>query len=561
MMSLSRLLTTLILPTVFLWGTVSGQAETPAPDAATGMLKSAADLKEEEKATPIDGPAPASLQWWNRDIATFRSTAEGLTPKARAEDAISKLEESSGEWSEKAFQSEAADYEGQSTVRFLVGETYLFSLLEGDLDALAGETLDDASKHALSSLNEIREARINQASAEFLIKSTTRAVIATLIFIASYIILRWITRRLSKFVVTRVRKWRRLRLGKSDLRPYLTTVFEQFVKLPAFFLFLYLLCVWVAYVFNQFPRTAPLGSAFTGHLLTFAKSILLEFTGALPGLITAGVIVFITRWVARIADRTISGLGDDSNKGVMANDAAKATRRIAVAFIWLFGIVLAYPYIPGSGSDAFKGLSVLIGLMVSLGSSGLINQVMSGFVLLYSGSVRTGEYVKVGEIEGTISEMGLLAVKLLNPAHEFLVIPNAVMLSNPTTNFSRLAEDTGVPLKTSVTIGYDTPWRQVHQLLTDSAAQTGEILSEPAPRVIQTALSDWYPEYTLISYIKNPQQRTAVISELNGHIQDAFNDAEVAIMSPHYNSDTPEPLVIPRNRWFPKVPGAGKQES
>ncbi|MGB1130899.1 MAG: mechanosensitive ion channel family protein, partial [Haloferula sp.] len=322
-----------------------------------------------------------------------------------------------------------------------------------------------------------------------------------------------------------------------------------------------LVCVWVAYVFNQFPRTEPLGSAFTGHLLGFAKSLLTEVAGTIPGLLTAGIILFIARWVARIADRTIAGLGDDSSKGVMANDTAKATRRIVVAFIWLFAIVLAYPYIPGSGSAAFQGLSVLVGLMVSLGSSGLINQVMSGFVLLYSGSVRTGEYVKIGEIEGTITEMGLLAVKLLNPANEFLVIPNAVMLSNPMNNFSRLSEDTGVPLTAVVTIGYDTPWRQVHQLLTDSAATTKDILEEPAPRVVQTALSDWYPEYKLVCYTKDPKRRTAVLSELNGHIQDAFNEAEVAIMSPHYMADTPEPLIIPKDRWFPKAPTPGNSEA
>ena len=554
-------LLTLLIPIAFLVTTAMGETSAPPPDSAKGLLKSAADIEKEESTKPVDGPPPADLSWWNRQIATFRATAEGLTPEVRTEKALSALDATADQWAEESFKKEKATYEEQPSVRFLVGEAYLFSLLEADLDVLAGETLDKAASETLTALNEIREARIKQASAEFLIKSTSRAIVATLIFILAFIILRWTTRRLSKFMVTRVRKWRRLRVGKSDLRPYLSTVFEQVVKLPAFFLFLYLLCVWVAYVFNQFPRTAPLGNAFTGHLLSFAKSIIAEFTSALPGLITAGVILFITRWVARIADRTISGLGDDSNKGVMANDAAKATRRIAVAFVWLFGIVLAYPYIPGSGSDAFKGLSVLIGLMVSLGSSGLINQVMSGFVLLYSGSVRTGEYVKVGEIEGTISEMGLLAVKLLNPAHEFLVIPNAVMLSNPTTNFSRLAEDTGVPLKTTVTIGYDTPWRQVHQLLIDSATATEEVLETPAPRVIQNALSDWYPEYTLISYIKNPNRRTAVLSELNGHIQDAFNEAEVAIMSPHYNCDTPEPIVIPKSRWFPKIPSTDKQES
>lgn len=531
------------------------QNDSILPEAAEGALKSAAEAEKEAEAAPVDAPPPATLQWWNRDIATFRATAENQTPAARVSAALERLDQSTDEWAGETFSHEKASYEEQTIYRFLVGDTYLFTLLESDLDTLAGETLEKTADQSLASLNEIRQARIDQASAKFLIKGITHAVIATLIFVVAVLVLRWITRKIAVFVVGRVKKWRQLKIGRSDLRPYLATGFEQLVKLPSFFLFLYLLCVWIAYVFNQFPRTAPLGEAFTGHLLSFAKSILGEITGAIPGIVTAGLILFAARWVARIADRTIAGLGDDSSKGVMANDTAKATRRIAAAFIWLFAIVLAYPYIPGSGSAAFQGLSVLIGLMVSLGSSGLINQVMSGFVLLYSGSVRTGEYIKVGEVEGTITEMGLLAVKVLNPAKEFLVIPNAVMLSNPMKNFSRLSEDTGVPVSAVVTIGYDTPWRQVHQLLTDSAAATAQVLEDPPPRVIQSALSDWYPEYKLICYIKDPQQRTAVLSELNGHIQDAFNEAEVAIMSPHYNADTPEPLVIPKDRWFPKVTG------
>ncbi|MGE9270732.1 MAG: mechanosensitive ion channel family protein [Verrucomicrobiales bacterium] len=531
------------------------------PDSPKGALASEADLQQEADTVENPEAAPAPLVWWNRQITTFRTSADKMTPQGRTEDASTRLETSSDQWLTEEFSIIATEYETQNAIRFMVGETYLFAILEDDLDKLSGETLDQAAEEALEALKQIREARLKQRSTEYLLKSATRSVIATAIFLVAIVSLRWITRRLSAFVVKRVKHWRQLKVARADLRPHLATILEQVVKLPSFFLSLYLLCVWVAYVFNQFPRTEPLGNAFTGHLLGFGKSLALEVAAAIPGLLTAGIILFVARWIARIADQAISGLGDDSNKGVMAIDTAKATKRLAVAFIWLFAIVLAYPYIPGSGSDAFKGLSVLVGLMVSLGSSGLINQVMSGFVLLYSGSVRTGEYVKVGELEGTITEMGLLAVKLLNPAREFFVIPNAVMLSNPMTNFSRLSTDTGVPIKVSVTIGYDTPWRQVHELLTHSASAVDEVLDSPSPRVNQVALNDWYPEYTLICYISDPQQRAAVLSKINGNIQDSFNEAGVAIMSPHYNADTPEPLIIPKDRWFPPMTPASTKDN
>ena len=161
----------------------------------------------------------------------------------------------------------------------------------------------------------------------------------------------------------------------------------------------------------------------------------------------------------------------------------------------------------------------------------------------------------VGEIEGTITEMGILAVKVLTPPGEFLIIPNAVMITNPTTNFNRLKKETGVPVNSVVTIGYDAPWRQAHELLLAAASQTSGVIENPAPKVLQKALSDWYAEYTLIVYADEPSARGSILSELNGQIQDAFNGAGIQIMSPHYKDDPPEPMVIPKERWFPAPQG------
>jgi small-conductance mechanosensitive channel len=268
---------------------------------------------------------------------------------------------------------------------------------------------------------------------------------------------------------------------------------------------------------------------------------------AVPALITAILILLVTRWLASILSKVLTTVGDNAPGAVMSPETAKGTRRIAIVGVWLFGVVLAYPYLPGSGSDAFKGVSVLLGLMVSLGSAGMVNQVMSGFVLLYSGSVRTGEYIQVGKIEGKITEIGILAVKLLTPKREFITIPNAVMLSNPTTNFSRLADRVGVPIICTVTIGYDTPWRQVHSLLTQAAEETEGVVEKPPPRVVQKALSDWYPEYDLVCYVSELEQRVAILSELNGKVQDAFNEAGVQIMSPHFRDQPEDPVLVPRH--------------
>lgn len=419
------------------------------------------------------------LVWWNREITVFRSLTTQLTPEARSADALEKISAAAEQLLGEPVTAESTEIDGETATRFLVGETYLFTLLGSDLDALSGQDLREESDKIIASLEEIRQARIAQGSAGAVLKGGIAAVIATIIFIVAIFVLRILSRKISGFTERQISKWKRLRLARADLRPHIGLLGKQFIKVIAFFVGIYLFCIWVAFVFHQFPWTEPLGSAFTDRLLAFGKGLLNTASAAVPGLITACIILFITHWLAR-----------------------------------------------------------------------MINQVMSGFVLLYSGSVRTGEYIKLGEIEGTITEMGILAVKLLTPSREFLTIPNAVMISNPTTNYSRLRKETGVPITTIVTIGYDAPWRQVHQILIGAATETKGMIEKPEPKVIQKALSDWYAEYTLVGYASDPKNRSRILSELNGRVQDAFNEAGIQIMSPHYKDDPPEPMVIPKDKWF-----------
>jgi small-conductance mechanosensitive channel len=221
----------------------------------------------------------------------------------------------------------------------------------------------------------------------------------------------------------------------------------------------------------------------------------------------------------------------------LQHDSARASRRIVVVGIWIFAFIVAYPYIPGSGSDVFKGVSVFAGLMISLGSSGFINQVMRGLVIAYSGAMRVGEYVSVGDIEGTVKELGVMGTKIMTLKREFVTIPNGVVVTAGMTNYSRLAGSAdGAILSTTITIGYDAPWRQVHALLLQAADQTKGIRKSPAAIVLQKALSDFYVEYALRFSIDHPAERLSILSELHAAIQDAFNEAGVQIMSPNFVS-------------------------
>ncbi len=218
--------------------------------------------------------------------------------------------------------------------------------------------------------------------------------------------------------------------------------------------------------------------------------------------------------------------------------------------MWVFAIVVAYPYLPGSQTDAFKGVSVFLGLMVTFGSSGLVNQIMSGFMITYSRALRVGDFVRIGDVEGTVTHLGVLSTKVKTLRQEEVTIPNAVVVAQTTTDYSRTSETEGVFTPTSVTIGYDTPWRQVQSLLLLAAERTAGLRREPKPLVLQTALEDFYVKYTLFVCLERQQSRLITLDALHANIQDLFNEYGVQIMSPNYVLDPAAPKVVPKQNWF-----------
>jgi small-conductance mechanosensitive channel len=188
--------------------------------------------------------------------------------------------------------------------------------------------------------------------------------------------------------------------------------------------------------------------------------------------------------------------------------------------------------------------------VVTFGSSGLVNQIMSGFMVTYSRAVRVGDYVKVGDVQGTVQHLGVLSTKVLTLWNEEVTIPNAVMVSQVTTDYSRPAETAGVFTPTSVTIGYDAPWRQVQALLLRAAERTSGIRRDPKPMVLQASLEDFYVKYTLFVCLENQQSRPFTLHTLHSNIQDLFNEYGVQIMSPNYAFDPTAPKIVPKKDWF-----------
>ncbi len=262
------------------------------------------------------------------------------------------------------------------------------------------------------------------------------------------------------------------------------------------------------------------------------------------------VILLVTWALTRVVAQFFQTVGAGRIRAAwLEAETAEATRRIVVVVIWVFALTAAFPFIPGSGSDAFRGVGVLAGLMLSLGSAGIVNQAMSGLVVVYSRAFREGDYVKIGDVEGTVVRRGSLSTKIRNVRNEEVTLPNGVVITAPTINYTRLASDGGALLSATVTIGYDAPWRQVHAMLELAASRSAGLRKAPAPYVVQRALSDFYVEYQLVAVAERSQDRPLALSRLHAEIQDAFNEQGVQIRSPHFRGQPDAPVLVPPERW------------
>ena len=241
------------------------------------------------------------------------------------------------------------------------------------------------------------------------------------------------------------------------------------------------------------------------------------------------------------------------------------TRRLVTFGVCLTALVLALPYIPGSDSKTFQGLSIVLGILVSFGSSSVVANVMAGLVLTDSRAFRLGDRVRIGEVVGDVAHLGVFAIRLRTLKNEEVVVPNAVVQNAPWTNYAsytRGRADPGVLLSTQVTIGYDVPWRTLHRLLAEAARATEGLEREPEPYVLQKSLDDFYVRYELFASCRRPRDLHFIQSRLHQHIQDHFFREGVEICSPHYESQRKgDDVAIPANPTGPTLdyplPGEG----
>jgi small-conductance mechanosensitive channel len=234
------------------------------------------------------------------------------------------------------------------------------------------------------------------------------------------------------------------------------------------------------------------------------------------------------------------------------------TYRLVRILVIGLAVVVAYPYIPGSESGAFKGISLFAGIVFSLGSSSLIGNFIAGYSMTYRRAFRLGDRVKIGDHVGDIEQTRLLVTHLRTPKNEEVVVPNSKILSDEILNYSSMARESGLILHTTVGISYATPWRQVEAMLLEAARRTAGLLRAPSPFVLKQALQEFYITYEINGYCDRPREMALIYTDLHGNILDVFNEYGVQIMTPGYEGDPEQPKVVPQDRWY-AAPASGPQ--
>jgi small-conductance mechanosensitive channel len=376
-------------------------------------------------------------------------------------------------------------------------------------------------------------------------------LLATLILVLLLRLLSWAHKLAHGWIERQSRTHRTsAKLGELDFLSHFTWLVTWLSRAALQVAAVVLFVIWAVFVLNRFPETRDVGAVARATLWGLLRSFQVHVVDAIPGIVGVAVIAFVARFVTRLSGDVFAGIerGTLRLPGIHP-ETARATRRLVTTSIWLFAVVVAYPMLPGSNSDAFKGVSVFLGLMVTLGSSGVMGHLMSGLVIVYSRSLQAGDVVRVNDIEGKVTEVGALSVKVINSRREEFTIPNAVIVGTMVKNYSRLCRDSGPALTTGVTIGYDAPWRVVHEMLIDAAERTSGVIKYPAPVVFQPELSDFYVVYQIMVRLEVEADRLAVLTELHQNIQDAFNERGVQIMSPHFEGQPDGRVWVPKSKW------------
>ena len=429
--------------------------------------------------------------------------------------------------------------ESDNNMDILYGEMIIMSISE--TDALWYSTSEKALAQKYS--GKIKSSILEARKAKGLIRIFLRIGLVILVIAGIWVLIKLIIRgyaKLEQIIKVNRSKW----LRSLSYRNYTfisvdqeLTAISYVLKIMKWFFILLLLYLVLPIVFSIFPFTRGWATSLFNLIWSPFRGVLTGIWKFLPNLFSILVIVIVMSYFIRFIRYIFREI--ESEKLKIAGfhpDWAMPTFSIIRFLLYAFMFVLIFPYLPGSDSGIFKGVSVFVGVLFSLGSTSAISNIVAGLVITYMRPFKIGDRITIGQITGDVVEKTMLVTRLRTIKNEEITIPNSAVLSGNTVNYSMLAKSDGLILHTSVTIGYDVPWREMHKALIQAALKTDLISDKPEPFVLQTSLDDFYVTYQLNAYTKEPNKQAGIYSELHKNIQDVCNEMGIEIMSPHYRS-------------------------
>jgi len=477
---------------------------------------------------------PAEVVIEGRSILTVYETVASHTPQQRAQ----AIEQRIVDAAQTGGSATAQVRNRQAWTEIFVGDGLIMAVTQADADFAGKPRQQLASDYAENITREIRYYR-EQHSWKIILGGILRTIIATICFV----FLVWLLRRIS--FVLRDRIQRQIHATgslerKSSWNTVVTYTLPMALAGGAILHWLLILGLFQGYLtiaLGFFSATRQVSLTTTKWISSQFALLLQAALDYLPNLVVVATIVLATYCVMRLI-RLIFGeirKGELTIRGFYP-DWAEPTEKLLRMLVLVLALIIVFPYLPGAKSPAFQGISIFLGVLLSLGSSSAVANAVAGVILTYMRSFLVGDWVQIGETTGEVIEKNLLVTRVLTPKAEIITIPNSSVMSGAVKNYSIEARKSGVIFHTSVTIGYDAPWRQVHGLLINAALATEHILQHPTPFVLQKRLDDFYVCYELNAYTDVPRQMLTISSDLHKHIQDKFNEAGVEICSPHFCS-------------------------
>lgn len=428
---------------------------------------------------------------------------------------------------------------GDSTTDIVAGDKVLMTVTDADAVA-AGKTREVLANEITLLMKTALETRAKEYSTHSITLGIVYSVVATF---ALLFVIGLINHLLPRFLQL-MESWkgkyiRTLRLQSIEVlhQDRILAVIATTTRISRIILYLVLLNLYVPLIMSFFPVTSRYSAQYVTYIINPLEKIWSSFLNFLPNIFFILVIIFVTHFIIKfirflfseVENRTITIPG-------FYPEWAAPTFNIVRFLIITFAFVAIFPYLPGSDSPAFKGISVFLGVLISFGSSSAISNIVAGVILTYTRAFRIGDRVQIGETTGDVVESNLLVTRIKTIKNVDITVPNSMVLGSHITNFSSSSQEYGLILHSTVTIGYDAPWRTVHELLIAAALATNNILQHPEPFVLQTSLNDFYVSYQINAYTNKPSIMAGTYSELHQNIQEKFNEGGVEIMSPHYSS-------------------------